>query len=191
MRMICKALLAAVGTLAIGGAAMAAGEKTHILNVTLPDGLVEQVRYTGDVAPKVVLVPVAAEPFAMFDQLAAGMDRQADAMLRQVATLAAQAPAMDGRIDQAALKDMPAGTVHYSFVSTTTGDGTCTQSVEMTSYGAGQAPKVVKQSSGDCTAMTRPVTPAVQPAAPAAPARVTPVKADAKPTEALKVRETI
>ena len=60
-----------------------------------------------------------------------------------------------GKIDQAALKSVPAGgTVSYSYTSYSSGDGKgggCSQSYQMTSYGANAQPKVVSQSSGDCS----------------------------------------
>jgi hypothetical protein len=99
-------------------------------------------------------------------------------MMQQMAAMERQMPvAAAGRIDEAALQSMPAGTVHYSFVSTTSGSGTCTKSFEMTSYGQGQQPKVEQHSSGDCTAMGQKPTPAVATPAPA-PLKVVPAKVE-------------
>jgi len=89
-------------------------------------------------------------------------------MLRQASALAAQPIGPDGKIDQAALAKLPAGTVQYSFVSTSSGNGTCSRSVQMTSFGPNQQPKVVSQSSGDCAGVGTPVTPVSGHAAPAA-----------------------
>ncbi|RZF65876.1 hypothetical protein EWE75_04285 [Sphingomonas populi] len=154
MNLFAKIALAGIGTAALAGSALAADRAMHLLDVNLPDGSVAHVRYFGDVAPKVVLVPVAqAAPVAMLDPVAemfADMDRQQEAMLQHVAAMP-----QDGKIDEAALKTMPAGgTVSYSFTSYSSGDGKgggCTQSYQMTSYGANAQPKVVSQSSGDCT----------------------------------------
>ncbi len=185
MRTFTKLLLAGAGAVAVAGAGLAA-DRGHVLNVALPDGSVAQIHYTGDVAPKVVVAPeaapvayVAADPFAMFDRISLAMDRQMDAMLQQAALLANAAPAAGGQVSEAALKSLPPGTVSYSYTSYSSGDGAqCSQSVQVTSLGANQAPKVVKQSAGDCTAMnSRGPIPAVDHAKPEAP-KVTPVALD-------------
>ncbi|UIJ44248.1 hypothetical protein LZK98_14360 [Sphingomonas cannabina] len=162
MRLISKALLAGLGTLAFAGAAIAA-EREHVINLTLPDGSQQQIRYSGDVAPQVVVLPVHALPapvawfggdpfgsFSAFDRIAAAMDRQVDVMLRQAAELSASAPEDAAPMTRMAAGKLPAGSYSYSFVSTSTGSGTCSRSFEMTSYGPNQAPKVVSHSSGDC-----------------------------------------
>ncbi|WP_116090892.1 hypothetical protein [Sphingomonas crusticola] len=181
MRTFTKLLLAGAGAAAVAGASMAA-DRGHVLNVALPDGSIAQVHYTGDVAPQVVVAPqavpvalVAGDPFAMFDRISLAMDRQMDAMLSQAALLAQAAPA-GGQVSEAALRSLPPGTVSYSYTSYWSGNGAqCSQSVQVTSLGANQAPKVIKQSAGDCNAMNRQgPTPAVQQAKPAAP-KVTPV----------------
>jgi hypothetical protein len=175
MRAFTKLLLAGAGTLALAGTALAAADRVHVMDVALPDGSIAHVRYVGDVAPKVVVAPtpvalVDADPFAMFDRISLAMDRQMDAMMRQVSTLAA-APATGPQLNEAALKALPAGTVSYSYTSYSSGNGaSCSQSVQVTSLGAAQAPNVVRQSNGDCTAMnSRAPTPAVQQAKPARP----------------------
>lgn len=184
MRTFTKLLLAGAGAAAVAGGAIAA-DRAHVLNVALPDGSVAQIHYTGDVAPQLVVAPAAvpvavpeADPFAMFDRISLAMDRQMDAMLQQAALLAQAAPA-GGRMSEAALKSLPPGTVSYSYTSYSSGDGAqCSQSVQVTSLGANQAPKVVKQSAGDCTAMnSRGPIPAVDHAKPEAP-KVTPVALD-------------
>jgi hypothetical protein len=48
-----------------------------------------------------------------------------------------------------ALGDLPSGTESYSMVSTWSGNGVCTQSVEITSPANGK-PRVVSHSSGNC-----------------------------------------
>lgn len=151
-----KILLAALGTCALAGSAVAAEHALHVMNVNLPDGSVAQVRYAGDTPPRIALVPVERaipvalidSPFAGFDRMFAEMDRQAAAMMQQAAAMQASAPA-DSKIDQAALKSMPAGT-SYSFTSYSSSNGGCTQSYQMTAYG-NAAPKVVSQTSGDCS----------------------------------------
>jgi hypothetical protein len=185
-------LLAGIAGLAMAGAAMATtppkhSEPEHVLNVAMPDGTIEQIRYSGETPPAVVFTPVRQAalpiafdmaPFADFDRIAAAMDRQMDTMLRQASALAAQPVGPDGKIDQAAFAKLPAGTVQYSFVSSSSGNGTCSRSVQMTSFGPNQQPKVVSQSSGDCAGVGTPVTPVSGHAAPTAGAAVTAVKHD-------------
>ena len=186
MRLMAKAALAGIGAMALAGGACAAERAVHTMKVAAPDGSVVEVHYVGDRAPQVAFVPVdsvalpvAADPmFADFDRMFADMARQHQAMMRQVAAMQQQVPmTADGRIDQAALANMPAGTVRYSYVSTTMGKGTCTRSFAMTSYGKGRQPRVEQHSAGDCTAMGQKAIPAVAAPAPA-PATVTPVKAE-------------
>lgn len=194
MRLKGKTLLAGIASLAIAGAAVAGvvADKTHVLTVALPDGSVEHIHYTGNVAPKVVIAPVAASwdmlspvslfdgdfdasPFVAFDRIAAAMDRQADDMMRRVALLAAQ-PA---GVSTAAARNLPAGAVSYSFVSTSSGNGTCNRSVQVTSFGADQQPKVVRQMSGDCSAMaTNAPAPVASHENVARPSTLVPVKLD-------------
>ncbi|WP_404711203.1 hypothetical protein [Sphingomonas sp. MMS24-J13] len=199
MRTVTKLLLAGVGAAALASVAIAA-DRTHVLNVVMPDGSVAQVHYVGDVAPRVVampaadLVPVAMtndSPFAMFDRISAEMDAQMDAMMRQASALTTAAPAAGGQLSDAALKSLPAGTVSYSFTSFSSGNGaSCSQSVQVTSLGANQAPKVVRQDSGDCTAVnSRAPVPAVAKPAPAGAPALTPVNLE-KPKAPAKTPET-
>ena len=168
--------VAAIGL--IGAVAYAAdAPQTHVLTIPLPGGGVEQIRYTGGVAPKVVVQqpsPAAAawaaqfgadSPFAMLDRIQAEMDREIAAILQRSIAVRA-APAMSAGQLRARAGNAPAGARSYSVVSTFSGGHECTQSVEVTSQGPGQPPKVVRQSSGDCGA-AQPATPAA-PAAPAA-----------------------
>jgi hypothetical protein len=171
MNLFSKIALAGVGTVALAGSALAAERAMHVMNVNLPDGSVAHVRYIGDVPPKVELVPVArAVPvalidpalidpnvaFAGFDRMFADFDRQQAALMQHVAGMQQQvaAPA-SGKLDRASVSGAPAGgTVSYSFTSYSSGgdgkSGGCTQSYQMTSYGTAQ-PKVVSQSTGDCS----------------------------------------
>jgi hypothetical protein len=198
MRTSTKLFLAGAGALTLAGVAVAA-DKSHVMNVVMPDGSVAQVHYVGDVAPQVVAVPTADpmlaafggdSPFAMFDRISAEMDAHMNAMMRQASTLAATTPAANGQINDVALQSMPAGTVSYSFTSFSSGNGaSCSQSVQVTSLGANQAPKVVRQDAGDCSAVnSRAPVPAVAHPAPAGQPVLTPVnlekpKAPAKPPE--------
>lgn len=162
MRKIRTAVLAGAAAVAAIGTALAANPGSHVMKVGLPDGTVARVEYEGDVAPEVTVAPASSvapiswlDPFqpgslALFDRIAADMDRQSDLMMRQARALPLPAMADDGKIDLTALRSLPPGTVSYSFVSTTNGGSTCSRSVQVTSLGSGQSPKVVSNSSGDC-----------------------------------------
>jgi len=200
MRKVTKLLLAGAGALTLTGVAMAAADNHHIMNVVMPDGSVAQIHYVGNIAPQVVAVPAAqevampvafADPFAMMDRISYEMDRRMDAMLQQASAMAHAAPGANGQLSEAALKSLPPGTVSYSFTSYSSGNGaTCSQSVQVTSLGSNQPPKVERQSQGDCSAVnTRKPTPAVIEAKPEAP-KVTPASLQ-KPTEAPKAKGPI
>ena len=182
-----SAILAGVGVLAAAGTAVAAAEPQHVLNLAMPDGSIEHIRYSGDAPPSVVFLPAhsapiaSADPFAMFDRIAAEMDRQTDTMLRQAAMMASQPTAADGKVDVATFGKLPAGTVHYSFVSTSSGKGgTCTRSMQITSQGPKLQPKMISQTSGDCGTAPPHAVPVVQGAGPAAQPRPITVKLDPK-----------
>jgi len=191
MRRITKLLVAGAGALTLAGVAVAAADNAHVMKVVMPDGSVAQIRYVGDTPPQVVAVPAAqvmpvamADPFAMMDRIAYEMDRRMDAMLQQAAAIQQAAP--NGQLSEAALKSMPPGTVSYSYTSYSSGNGaSCSQSVQVTSLGANQAPKVERQSQGDCSAVnTRKPTPAVIEAKPETPT-LTPASLQ-KPADAPK-----
>ncbi|MEO7689187.1 MAG: hypothetical protein ABIS51_07870 [Sphingomonas sp.] len=190
-------LLAGIAGLALAGAAMATTppkhvQPEHVLNIALPDGTIQQIRYSDDTPPAVVFTPVSqvalpvafGDPFAEFDRIAAAMDRQMDAMLREASTMAAQPVGPDGKIDEAAFAKLPAGTVHYSFASSSSGNGTCSRSVQVTSFGPNQQPKIVSQRSGNCAGIGTPVTPVV--GHPDTSAKVTQVKHEAANAPAAK-----
>jgi len=172
MRKLRTAVLAGIAALAVASVGLAAGRDIHSMKVNLPDGSVARIDYQGDVAPKVMVVPTARftpvgvfdlfdnAPFAAFDQIATEMDRQTEAMSHEVGAFPA-VPSLDsGKLDLAALSKLPRGTIHYQFVSTGNGSGTCDRSIEVTSWGSDQKPKVVSSSSGDCKAIGPAPTPA-------------------------------
>lgn len=165
MRLISR--LAFLGMVATGSAAMAAPEDVHVLKVRLPDGRVQSVRYKGDIPPRIVIVRRTVDPQeAMIRRMMARMEQQRIAMLRQSTALAAQGS--DKPLSPAAL---PSTSYSYHFMSSGTGKGSCTRIVQMTSYGAGQEPKVVSQTTGDCGTST--AKPIAQPARPALKPRET------------------
>jgi hypothetical protein len=172
MRKVRTAVLTGIAALAVAGAGLAAGRDMHSMKVDLPDGSVARIEYQGDVAPRVTfapashVIPVAflgpfdSAPFAAFDRIAAEMDRQTEAMIHEVSGLQPALSPGDGKLDLAALGKLPPATVHYRFVSTSDGSGTCDRSIEVTSYGSDQSPKVISSSAGDCKAVDRTLAPA-------------------------------
>lgn len=173
----------ATALVGLSGPASAQGSNTHVMTVRLPGGGTAQISYTGNAAPRVSVsdapAPLAAfipmrsffgpgSPFAALERISAEMDREAAAMLRQADLLAAEA--RSGQLGEAALHGLPRGGESYSFVSTLSGSGVCSQSVEITSQGNGAPPRVVRHSSGNCTALPGGAGSVNLPAAPATPA---------------------
>jgi len=155
MRKAHAIVLGGLGAIALTSAAVAATRNTHTLDVPLPDGSVAKIEYVGDVAPKVTVTPaplsVGFPAFGMFDRSMADMQRQIDAMMRQVNEVAARPLASTPGMNVAAYANMPAGSSSVTVVSTSNGSKTCTRTTEVTSQGAGKPPKVVSNVSGDCS----------------------------------------
>jgi len=179
------AVTAAAAALVFAGAAAAQSGNTHTMTVQLPNGGVAQIRYAGDVAPQVIVspdrLPVASfaampslfdfdAPFAELRRISAEMDRRAAQMMREAAMPSSGSPQMTGT----ALRDLPAGAQSYPYVSTMSGNAGCTRSVQITSTGNG-APKVVRNSSGNCGPETGASGSASRPAEVYVPTRPAPV----------------
>ena len=168
MRHLRKTVLAgaaAIALVGVAGLAVAEIKNAHVLDVRLPDGSLAHIRYVGDTPPTVTFAaaPPAlsilsrpfdplgpGSPFAVLDQISQAMDRQADAMFRQASAqpgLAFSGP----DVMQVDLGKLPPGARGFSMVSTMSGDGVCTRSVEYRSTGDGKPPQVVTRSSGACT----------------------------------------
>ncbi|MBS0332449.1 MAG: hypothetical protein JSS35_06750 [Proteobacteria bacterium] len=155
MKPLTKTALAGAAVLALGMGtlAVAAARNSHVLTVQLPDGAVERIHYTGDVAPtvrfepdavqRVLFAPIAFAPiglepdpvFARLEAISAAMDRQAAEMMADL-----EAP----DFGQA---DLPSGAQGYTMVSTMSGSGVCTQTYQYVAR-PGEAPKVTRHSSG-------------------------------------------
>lgn len=181
MRKLPTALLAAAGLALTAGGAYAASERMKTMQVALPDGSVAQIRYSGDVAPRIRVVPVEArevlayDPFAEMERISAMMQARHAAMMREMAELQRHAAtvAASGAPGVVMTGNAPAGT-RYSY-TVVTSNGNCTQRVEYRSDGSSAQPKVTQASSGDCSAVPKvaPIVPAAAPpkrAAPAVPA---------------------
>lgn len=154
MRTFGKTILAGAAAIGIAGAcgmAWAGGPAFHTMTVQLPDGGTANIRYTGNVPPRVTFgsnptvtdffAPVA--PFGMLDTIEARMDREMNWLFSQAAPMNAN------QVFNADLRNMPKGMTEYSMVSTMTPNGVCMHRTEITSTGKGK-PKVVSQTSGDC-----------------------------------------
>ena len=155
-----------VAAAALAGAAVAAGPKTHVMNVALPDGSVAHVEYVGDVAPKVTVAPGprddAAMPWAMpfpsfagFDRMIREMQRQSEEMMRQAQQIARQ-PARGAAPYIASYGTLPAGGTSTTVVSVSNGRGTCTRTTELVSQGPGKPPKVTSNVTGQCGSAVQP-----------------------------------
>lgn len=169
MRILPSLLLAGAAVVGLGLAAPSLARELdlHRLTVHLPGGGVETIEYTGKAVPRMIVHPVVvhqiADPwagdffwpvgFAMpsfvdFDRIAAQMDAQMVAMMRQ-ADLLTRLP-QGQTLNQAVLKDLPPGTTSFSYVSTASGNGVCTQVTRITRGANDAKPQVVSQTSGDC-----------------------------------------
>jgi hypothetical protein len=148
-------LVIAAVTAVVGGGAWAATNYTHHINVTLPDGSIAQVDYVGDTAPRVVLRPISTVPiskvpvstvpvstvpvaaqnpvfaiafsgFAQMDRIVADMQRQQQVMMQRAA-------AMQRAMVAHPVAVMASAGQHgasFSYVSTTTSNNGCTQTVQ-------------------------------------------------------------
>ncbi|HEY6817551.1 MAG TPA: hypothetical protein VI168_18595 [Croceibacterium sp.] len=157
MRFTRSTALAGAAALLVAGTAAAAAEKLHKREVALAEGGTVQIEYTGDAAPKVGVeraspqARIAYDPFAELDRIAFEMRARQQAMLQQMAAMqqaAARAgTAAPGSVTAAGA--VPAG-AHVSYFSSTTDSSGCTRTVQYSSDGTGEAPKVTHASAGSC-----------------------------------------
>lgn len=183
-----RALIAGVAILGLAGMAspvLAKTPETHTMTIEIPGGGVAEVQYTGNVPPTITFEPgvgpafsVASvpglfgpnSPFAMMQRISAEMNRETAALIREVESTtralwsAPLVPATFGKFGP--------GTSGYTFVSTITGNGVCTEGMQIT-YSRNGTPKVAYSHSGDCGPQggSAPVT-----------AQTLPVPSRAKPT---------
>ncbi|WP_260609978.1 hypothetical protein [Sphingomonas sp. IC081] len=175
-----KYLLGAAALVILGaGAAEAesAAARLHTMNVNAPDGSIVQVQYSGEVAPKVEVVPAdrvqsaampdMADPFAAMDAIAAIMDARMNVMMQQAAMIQAHAARIQ---QQAAAQDAPSGGsplvmtgnmtgvmpkgAQVTYYSTSTDANGCTRAVSYSSDGSGSAPKITQAASDRCEAVS-------------------------------------
>lgn len=173
-----KYLIGATALAVLGaGVAEAASAKLHTMKIDAPDGSVVHVQYTGDVAPRVEIMPAdsvvetsvdpvamqMADPFLQMERISAIMDAQMHAMMQRTALLQRQAAQMQqhavatsgnaaGAPGLTVVGDMPEG-MHVTYYSSTTNANGCTRTVSYSSDGSGAAPKVVEAASDGCDAV--------------------------------------
>jgi hypothetical protein len=170
MRTLPTALLTGICSLALAGVAVAQSVPKHEMTVVLPNGVVEQIQYSGNVTPHVSFVPPtpqAAEfyrapptpffgpdsPFAMMQRVSAEMNRQAAAMMHEVDALALQPmPAIPAPVQLFSIdaQRLPSGAQDYSFVATMGPGQACSESTEIIGAGPSQKPRVITHESGNC-----------------------------------------
>ena len=134
----------------------------HELSAPLADDGAATARYVGDTAPHVWITPPALQAawmqprddgafasFAGFDQMAADMDRQMAAMMRQANMMMAMPDTQE--LTDATLQGMPAGSQSTSVISTSFGGGNaCIRIVQVSTSVHGGKPQVMSRSSGNC-----------------------------------------
>ena len=154
MREAFAIVFAGLGAVTLTSAAVAASRDTHTLNVPLPDGSTARVEYVGNIAPKVTVTPASVAgpfaPFDLFDRSAFDMQRQIDAMIRQVDQMTRRPMAGAPGLNVASYGNAPAGSTSVTIVSTSNGTQTCTRRTDVTSAGPGKPPKVLTSVSGNC-----------------------------------------
>jgi hypothetical protein len=143
----------------LAGTAVAAAPRTHAMDVSLPDGSVAHVEYSGDVAPKVSVMPGRmASPadawampfpsFASFDRMIEQMRRQSQEVMQRAQMMSRQPNGASPYI--ASFGGLPAAGSSTTIVSVSNNGVTCTRTTEVVSEGPGKAPKVTSNVSGQC-----------------------------------------
>ena len=179
MRPLRKAILAGAAAIAlVGVAGLAAAEinNAHMLDVRLPDGYLAHIRYVGDTPPTVrvsqtpeanSIFSPAADPFgpdsplAALERISQAMDRQAEALLREANAQSWETFAGPDLMQQVDVGKLPPGVQGFSMVSTISGNGLCTRSVQYRSLGDGKPPQVMTRTSGSCRADEKRPAPSV------------------------------
>lgn len=171
MQTLRNAFLIGAGLIAATGLAgqalaqqkMEQSASSHQMTVHLPDGSLEIIRYSGNQPPTITFPgdPDAAlrlfttldpfdahSPFADMKRISAAMDRETAAMMSDARFFT---PWPDGTDDlmKVDLSKLPKGAQGYTMISTTSGKGTCTRTMEYFSSGSGK-PQIKRSSSGSC-----------------------------------------
>jgi hypothetical protein len=160
-------LIAGIAAVALAGSAAWAADNVHQMTVQLPGGGVEHITYTGDVAPKVRVVPMSAMPQIGFMPMGfpdiARIQAAMDAQMAQMHAIMQRANAM-------AAQSFAAGSNGPLAISTGSGSHFCARSVQITT-GADGKQNVVTHTAGDCGSGAQASAPANHPA----PAKGTPI----------------
>lgn len=169
--------IAGAGTMALAHEASPAGSqatKVHHMTVRLDGGGVAHIDYTGNIAPQIIVLPGAGQAggfvapnalfapspplfapdatFAALDQVSAAMDRQIASLMREVQEASMIPPATFDSPTEILNAKLPAGSTGYSVVSSWSGNGTCSRSIQVPSFADGRKPQVVSKASGNCAA---------------------------------------
>lgn len=163
MKPVKTAILAGAAALALAGAAYAAAyaPAMHTMTVTMPDGGVATVAYSGNVAPTVRFGAIAdpaafwgpRSPFATIERVSAEMDRQMQMLERQADMMAM--PLWNANpLFTATLRGVPVGSATYALTAVSDG-GFCMRSMQITPDAHGQ-PHIVSRTVGNCAATGQP-----------------------------------
>ncbi|MBI1212095.1 MAG: hypothetical protein GC190_11575 [Alphaproteobacteria bacterium] len=170
--------VAVVAATGIGAFASEPKSTVHEVTIDLPGGGIEHIRYTGNVLPHVTVRtipqselqaefdsdPAFSDPFFvsfgdMSDQMSrmanemyrmqAAMHQRMQVMMQQAQQMQRLGAAGPNALIEADLANQAPGSVSYSYMSTSTGNGSCTQMVQVTTSKNGK-PNVVSKTSGNC-----------------------------------------
>jgi hypothetical protein len=165
VRKLPAVLLAGAALAVLGGTAIAASQKYHVMTVPLPDGSTARVEYAGDLAPKVIVDPVQPftfsgwapmAAFAGFDRMISQLNRQAEEMMHQAEQMARRPAGNAASQYVASFGTAPEGVTSTTIVSYSNGNSTCTRTTETISQGPGKPAKVRSSVSGNCGAEAAP-----------------------------------
>lgn len=160
-------LLAGIAAVALAGtAAWAAESNIHEMTINLPGGGVEHIMYTGNVAPKVSVAPMAAMPRVAFMPMAFGfpdmarIQAQMNAQMMQMHDMMLRANAMaaqsfaQGANGPIAISNGGQGGGYF-----------CAHSVQITTDAHGKQ-NVVEHTAGNCSGGAATTSAPAQHAAP-------------------------
>ena len=123
-------ILAGLGAVTLSGAAAAASQDAHTLTVPLPDGSTARIDYVGNVGPGCTSPRARCRSVpgvGVFDRSALDMERQIDAMMRQMKDMTVRPLTGGPGMNVAAYGNAPAGSSSVTVISTTNGGVTCTR----------------------------------------------------------------
>jgi hypothetical protein len=169
MKLPVKNLLVYGAAILLGSAGLASALPVkHDMTLRLPNGGLERIAYSGNVAPKITIVPEEEMFFVpagvwwsvpSLDSVSsdlqgidAAMNQHLVATLQEMNRLTATSPK---NINES-VQPMPAGSEDFAIVTTTNGHQGCTREMQIIGLGLGKTPKIVSHSSGDCAGVAAP-----------------------------------